>query len=265
MKHGWLRSLYHWAYQFGWDGLRWLQALRGLPAFLANRSRFKRLWKQKPSPFRWGSLRPCPADRFAASGEARGHYFHQDLWASQRLFTHHPTKHVDAGSRVDGFVAHAASFRELEILDLRPQPQPWPRNLRFRQQDLTQKPWPLPGYCDSVSCLSVLEHLGLGRYGDRVDPDAYLVGWENLHALLQPGGRLYFSVPIGPGRVEFDAHRVFDLGYLLPLIEEKYRIEALAYVNDQGDLVEPAARDTKAESANFGCTFGCGLFVLNKR
>lgn len=31
-----------------------------------------------------------------------------------------PIKHVDVGSRVNGFVAHVASFREIEVIDVRP-------------------------------------------------------------------------------------------------------------------------------------------------
>ena len=124
--------------------------------------------------------------------------------------------------------------------------------------------WSLREYCDSLSCLSVLEHFGLGRYGDRVDYQGYLTGWENLYQTLQPGGKLYFSVPIGDQRVEFDAHRVFAVPYLLQLMAGKYRVDRLAYVNDQGELVQPPARDTAAEDQSFGCTFGCGLFELTK-
>ena len=68
---------------------------------------------------------------------------------------------------------------------------------------------------DSLSCLHALEHFGLGRYGDPVDYDGYLKGFDNLYRILKPGGRLYFSVPMGPQRIEFDAHRVFSMAYLL--------------------------------------------------
>ena len=46
------------------------------------------------------------------SGTAKGHYFHQDLLVAQYIFKNKPKKHVDVGSRVDGFVAHVASFLE---------------------------------------------------------------------------------------------------------------------------------------------------------
>jgi hypothetical protein len=66
------------------------------------------------------------------------------------------------------------------------------------------------GYCDSLSCLHALEHFGLGRYGDPVNPNGYRQGLENLATLLRPGGTFYLSIPIGYERVEFNANWVFD-------------------------------------------------------
>jgi len=68
-----------------------------------------------------------------------------------------------------------------------------------------------------------MEHFGLGRYGDPVNYDGYLLGLNNLYQILKIGGKLYFSVPIGPQRIEFDAHRVFSLSYLLELFYGKYK------------------------------------------
>jgi hypothetical protein len=73
------------------------------------------------------------------------------------------------------------------------------------------------GQYDSVSCLHVLEHLGLGRYGDQVDPEGYKIGIANLAKLVSTGGQLYLSTPIGRERVEFDANWVFSPSRLLDL------------------------------------------------
>lgn len=92
---------------------------------------------------------------------------------ARAIHTAKPVKHVDIGSRVDGFVAHVASFREIEVFDVRPISTAVPGVL-FRQADLMDSP-SLPadteggGYCDSLSCLHAIEHFGLGRYGDTVD------------------------------------------------------------------------------------------------
>ena len=66
------------------------------------------------------------------------------------------------------------------------------------------------GYCDSLSCLHAIEHFGLGRYGDPVNPQGYQRGIANMAQLLQPGGTFYLSSPIGEERVEFNANWVFD-------------------------------------------------------
>lgn len=75
------------------------------------------------------------------------------------------------------------------------------------------------GYCDSLSCLHAIEHFGLGRYGDPVDPQGYRHGIENMVALLKPSGLFYLSTPVGRARVEFNAHRVFDPRHIVELVE----------------------------------------------
>ena len=66
------------------------------------------------------------------------------------------------------------------------------------------------GYCDSLSCLHAVEHFGLGRYGDPINPEGVQIGIANMIKLLTPGGKFYLSTPIGRERVEFNANWVFD-------------------------------------------------------
>jgi SAM-dependent methyltransferase len=260
----WLgKWIYHLLNQAGLDPLRLLRSAAGLPAHVRNFFAFRARMPAGQREFAWGAWMPCPGDRFETSGTARGHYFHQDLWAAQRIFKNRPRRHVDVGSRLDGFVAHVAAFRALEVFDVRAQTASV-RNVTFRQADLAAEPFRFRNHCDSVSCLSVLEHIGLGRYGDSVDYAGHQKAWAHLHQLLRPGGVLYFSVPIGPSRIEFDAHRVFSLASLSAWFEGTYRLRAFAYVNDAGNLVEPKTWSRADWEKNFGCRFGCGLFELQK-
>ncbi len=183
---------------------------------------------------------------------------------ARRVHSNNPANHVDVGSRIDGLVAHVASFRAIDVLDIRPLSSTIP-NVRFIQMDLTM---PLPpemfGISDSLSCLHAIEHFGLGRYGDPVNYDGYIVGLDNLHLLLTKGGKLYFSVPIGPQRIEFNAHRVFSLSYLLECFDGKYRLDRFSYVDDLGDLHEDQQITDAARLESFGCNYGCGIFEMTK-
>ena len=127
------------------------------------------------------------------------------------IFDAKPLRHIDIGSRVDGFVAHVASYREIEVFDVRPITSVIP-GIVFRQADFTQPDttFPTAGYCDSISCLHAIEHFGLGRYGDPINVQGYARGLANMAHLLKPGGRFYLSTAIGIERVEFNANRVFD-------------------------------------------------------
>jgi SAM-dependent methyltransferase len=231
--------------------------------FLRDYLKLKRQQERSTVSFPFGDPYPCLGDRRSDAGSARGHYFHQDLLVARRIFAHAPKRHVDVGSRVDGFVAHVAAFREVEILDVRPLGSNIP-NVRFTQADLMSPLDPsLAGACDSLSCLHALEHFGLGRYGDPVDFEGHLKGLANLKDILAEGGKLYLSVPIGPQRIEFNAHRVFSVAYLLSMVGE-LRMDAFSYVDDTGDLYENAKLSDEAVVANYGCQYGCGILELTK-
>jgi SAM-dependent methyltransferase len=214
--------------------------------------------------FPFGKALPCLEERFSESGVAGGHYFHQDLLVARRIFLNNPTCHVDAGSRVDGFVAHVASFRPIEVLDIRTLTSTSP-NIRFTQTDLMGTIVEnLVGHCDSLSCLHALEHFGLGRYGDQVYYDGHVAGLNNLHKILKRDGKFYISVPIGPQRIEFNAHRVFSINYLLGSFDGKYHIDQFSYVDDGGHLHENVMMSAVEANNNFGCVYGCGIFEMTK-
>ncbi|HBS29416.1 MAG TPA: hypothetical protein DEB06_08195 [Phycisphaerales bacterium] len=250
---------------FGVEPRRTWRALRGLRPFLGNRAVLRSQFEASAAKeFPFGKLYPCLTDRFESSGVASGHYFHQDLLVAQWIFENNPKRHCDVGSRVDGFVAHVATFREVEVFDIRAL-RTSSRNIRFRRCDLMDGRTVADVRTDSLSCLHTLEHLGLGRYGDPVDYDGWRKGWDTLHAMLEPGGRLYFSVPMGKQRIEFDAHRVFGVGFMTErMFAGRYEVERFAYVDDSGEL--HTGQDPRGEGAgrDFGCVWGCAIFQLRK-
>lgn len=247
----------------GIEPLKFVHLVKGFPFFLRDYLELKRQAKRAQQSFHFGKFYPCINDRFKKSGVASGHYFHQDLLVASRIFVNNPEKHVDIGSRIDGFVAHVASFRKIYVFDIRPIEDNIP-NIEFEQVDLMSSAFPLKDYCDSVSSLHTMEHFGLGRYGEGIDYYGHIRGLDNIYKMLKEGGKFYFSVPIGEQRIEFNAHRVFSVKYLFKLFEGKYRIDSFSYVNDEGHLVKDAPMDPHNIESNYSCNFGCGIFELTK-
>ncbi|TAE72808.1 MAG: DUF268 domain-containing protein [Verrucomicrobia bacterium] len=206
---------------------------------------------------------PILDERNASSGSL-GAYFHQDLEVAKWIHQAAPRRHVDVGSRIDGLIGHLAVFREVEVLDIRPQPEQVP-NVSFRQLDLMApllEEW--KEATDSLSCLHTIEHFGLGRYGDPIDASGHLKGLGQLKRMVAPGGRLYLSTPIGPQRVEFNANRVFAVATLLGWFEDGWTIERFAYIDDAGCLHRDVDWRSPAAVSHFGCRNGLGIVVVRK-
>ena len=214
--------------------------------------------------FPFGRLYPCLTERGDQSGAAQGHYFMQDLLVARRIHELKPRRHVDVGSRIDGFVTHVASFREVEVFDIRPMDTPIP-GVTFRQADLMKLDPSLVACTDSLSCLHTIEHFGLGRYGDPVDFDGFHKGLQNLKAILEPGGRFHFSTPIGPQRIEFNAHRIFAPRFLVEYFQPDFEIVRFGYLDDRGDWHPEVPLDDPGFANHFGCRYGCGIFEMVKK
>lgn len=249
----------------GLDPRRPFRAIKAWPYYRNDRKEFVKQHDATGNKFGPLGTFPILTDRFDESGSVRSHYFRQDLHVAQRVFHTNPKQHVDVGSRLDGFVGSLASFREVVVLDFRPQPVKL-RNITFRQADLmSELPLELIGCTDSLSCLHTIEHFGLGRYGDPIRYDGHLVGWRNLTRILSPGGRFHFSTPIGRQRIEFNAHRVFGVPYLLEMFKESFELVQCSYISDEGELHENVDPHSPEAADSWGCLYGCGIFELVKK
>ncbi len=195
------------------------------------------------------------------AGSHKGHYFHQDLLVAKFIYEENPKRHIDIASRIDGFVAHVASYRKIEVFDIRPIPKSEHENIIFRQVDLMEQQE--LGNADSVSCLHAIEHFGLGRYSDKIDIEGHNKGIANLVKLVSKGGRLYISFPIGKrDEVHFNAHRVFNLNSIFkhPSISKYMKLVRFDYVDENGDLhLNSNMIDVKIETR-----FGCGIYTFEK-
>ena len=183
---------------------------------------------------------------------------------AQYIHTNNPQRHIDVGSRIDGFVAHIASFRKIDVIDIRPLPSTGHKNIEFLQANLMLNLDPkLLESTDSISCLHAIEHFGLGRYGDPIDPNGHIKGFNNLLDILKPGGTLYISFPVGSkSQVEFNEQRIFNPSEIFSWArsDKKIILSRLDYITPNGLLqlnINP--RDLK----NIEGT-GCGIYTLAK-
>jgi SAM-dependent methyltransferase len=208
-----------------------------------------------PSP----SIRDLSArllDSDQSAGLADPHYFYQDLWAARLVYRARPQHHFDVGSRIDGFISAVLVFMDVTMLDIRPLPAP-PTGLRFRQADAAALPLESSSVT-SISTLHAVEHFGLGRYGDPIDPVAHFKAMDETARVLAPQGRLYFSVPIGRERVMFNAQRVLSPSTVLNRFDS-LRLVSFSVVDDAGRFVEAA------NPSDFGqADYACGLFEFTK-
>ena len=196
-----------------------------------------------------------------SAGQASGHYFHQDLSVAQDIHKRKPNRHVDIGGRFDGFVAHVASFREIDVFDVRDIDVEL-KNVNFIQRNLLELEE--SEITDSISCLHSIEHIGLGRYGDPIDPDGHLKAFLILNKLLKPEGLLYISFPIAQhSQVIFNKHRIFEPSEILNWETgiNKLNLLNFDYVDDSGNF-HPNAKITDAQELRL--KYGCGIYTFRK-
>ncbi len=206
------------------------------------------------------SLFPCPSDRYFSAGSMNGHYFQQDLLVAQIIFKEKPNIHIDIGSRIDGFVAHIATFMKIIVVDVRDVKKNI-ENITFIKSDIRDFSIHHSNLYDSVSCLHALEHFGLARYGDKFNLDGHIEGIEALAAIIKPGGRVYISVPIGKSKIQFDAHRIFSHQHISDIIIGKFEIIYFYIIDDSGRISEFPG-DHRYDSS--GIKYGCGIYICKK-
>jgi hypothetical protein len=241
----------------GMNLLQLSKNLSGLTPFIRDWATYSNSDQPKDSlKIRLSNIHPRLGDRYDSAGTAGGDYFHQDLWVARKIFNANPSEHWDIGSRIDGFIAHLLTFRTVNVIDIRLL-ESKVSGLVFHQGDVTDLKI-ADDSIESLSCLHAMEHVGLGRYGDPIDAWGCFKGMQELQRVLAIGGKLYFSVPIGQERVEFNAHRVFEPMTIIETFSSLKLLE-FAAINEVGDLIDPAQlqhfRDVRS---------ACGLFVFEK-
>lgn len=199
------------------------------------------------------------------AGNIDGHYFLQDIYMARKVQSHAPTVHYDIGSRVDGFISHLLCsdvVKKVVMLDIRPLPIEI-EHLQFVQADATNLEELEDNSIASLSSLHAIEHFGLGRYGDDIDPEAWKKVLAAVQRKVQEGGMLYLSVPVGPeNKLCFNAHRIFKPSTIVDRLPEFELLEFM-YIYDMR-ITEINVRELWTYEKNLP-EYACGCFVLKKR
>lgn len=227
---------------FPFEWLRYRAASRGQP-----RGRRPRLL----------DLKPCLGDRTTTTSFDR-HYVYHPAWALRVLAETRPTEHVDLSSLLH-FAAMASAVVPIRFYDYRPAPLDLP-GLACDRADLLALPFADRSIA-SLSCMHVIEHVGLGRYGDPIDPEADRRALRELERVLAPGGTLLLVVPVGGERVHFNAHRIYDPATILASLPE-LRLRSFAVVPDGPP--EAGLRDDPDFSLARRQRYGCGCFRFER-
>ena len=224
------------------------------PGFLLDVLRY---WRAPGAELRSNmSFRPMLDDRTATTS-FDAHYVYQGAWALRHLVANPPARHVDVGSQIS-WVACVAAVAKVTFIDVRPFTGVL-ANLESRAGTALALPFG-DQEVDSLSCLHVVEHIGLGRYGDPIDPLGTRKAVAELGRIVAPAGRLYLSLPVGRSRVVFNAHRVHDPETIMQwLADAGLYLEQFAGVDDQGRFTVPA------EPRNYrDLRYGCGMFLFRR-
>lgn len=182
-------------------------------------------------------------------------YFYQANWALRRIYASGVNEHVDVGSQ-SNFVGMLAAIMPVTFIDIRPLAVSVP-NLKVKKGTILDMPYK-DNEVTSLSCLHVIEHIGLGRYGDPLDPYGMKKAAEELTRVLAVGGKLCLSLPVGKPRLNFNSQRISSPSTIINYFKN-LRLLEFSGVDDEGHFIEDA------DIAAFEKLYcGCGLFIFQK-
>lgn len=205
----------------------------------------------------WQDRYPCLNDATTSTGFDR-HYIYHPAWAARVLASTRPKCHVDISSTLH-FCSIVSAFIPVKFFDFRPATLKL-SGLTSKAADVTNLDWSADSV-ESLSCMHVLEHIGLGRYGDPIDPDGDLKAIRELVRVLKPGGDLLIAVPVGRERLCFNAHRIYDCNEFIRYFEGLNLVE-FSLIPD-GEVPDGMLRNPPFQLVN-AQSYGCGCFWFKK-
>ncbi len=200
---------------------------------------------------------PCLNDKYTTTSFDK-HYVYHTAWAVRKLKEINPSEHVDISS-LTYFSTLVSAFIPIRFYDYRPVHIEL-SNFSCGHADITKLEFK-DDSIRSLSCMHVVEHIGLGRYGDPLDVDGDLKAISELKRVVAVGGHLLFVVPIGKAKIMFNAHRIYAYEQIVTYFEDFDLLEFTLIPDQSNEGLIVNATKEQADQQNYGC----GCFVFRKR
>jgi len=217
--------------------------------------RFKKFSK-KDNRFNinWKDKYPCLYNNTEKT-KFDAHYIYHPAWAARILTKTKPSKHIDISSSLH-FCSLISAFVPVEFYDFRPAELNL-SNLITKKGDVTSLPFESKSI-KSLSCMHTIEHIGLGRYGDKLDPEGDLKAIKELKRVLAINGNLLFVVPVGKPKIMFNAHRIYSYNQIVEYFND-FELKDFSLITDKGDFIQNSNKETSDNQK-----YGCGCFWFKK-
>jgi hypothetical protein len=197
---------------------------------------------------------PCLNDKTKITN-FDAHYIYHPAWAARIVKNIAPDIHVDISSTLH-FCSILSAFVKTDFYDYRPANLTL-SNLNCKSADLTDLPFASDSI-NSLSCMHTIEHIGLGRYGDPIDPDGDIKAINELKRVCARNGNLLIVVPVGKKSIQFNAHRIYDPFDIVSYMDDAFKLKNFSLVNDHGAFINDASLENAAQQ-QYGC--GCYWFI----
>jgi len=234
------------------DPIKFIQAIYGYFWFVKNLATYKKL-ASHTKLFNINLFPILNEKTTLTSFDA--HYFYNPIWAFNRIIKNKPKEHIDVASdyRLSGYLS---TFIKTTFIDIRPIKTSL-NNLEIKKGSALTLPYKDSSIL-SLSCLHVIEHIGLGRYGDPIDPEGTIKACTEFIRVLKKSGLLYLATPVGKERICFNAHRIFSPQTILDYCKSLKLIE-FSIITDDGSFIE------NTDPVKFiDQNYACGLFIFQK-
>jgi hypothetical protein len=230
-----------------------LSGLTKYPGYLRDMLSYRRI--AGAEPIKLVDTYPCLFDKTSKTG-VDSHYFYQDLWAFKKIYSLKTRLHVDIGSNVN-YVGFLTAITNVHFVDIRPLEVSNIKNLKSVKGSILNLPYE-SNSLKSISCLHVAEHVGLGRYGDALDPLGTKKAALEISRCLAKGGNLFFSLPVGKPRLCFNAHRIHSPKQIIDYFSDLKLVE-LSGTDDKKRFIENIDIHILGNSR-----YACGMFWFRK-